>query len=99
MSKSNHELKRAGAPHAIAAWIFLAGALIAGIVGVFRTMSGGVDRPAAGGECFCLALLLALIAAVFALLGIHRQNAVLYDVIGPGYQGSHGSGDDDGGDV
>ena len=93
MSKRNDELKRAGAPHAIAAWIFLAAALIAGIVGISRMMSGGVDRTG-GADCFCLGVLLAVIAAVLALLGIHRQNAVLYDVIGPGYQGSHGSGDD-----
>jgi hypothetical protein len=81
------------------AWIFLAGSLVTGIVGLSRSMS--TDRPAGAGgiDCLCLfAVLLAVVAAVLALLGIHQQNVVLYDSIGTGYQGSHGSDDDSGGD-
>ena len=95
MSKAGDELKRAGSAHVLGAWLFLAAALIAGAFGIFRGMSGATAGTA---EC-CLGILFAVIAAVLALLGIHRQNTVLYDAIVPGYQGSHGSDDDSGGSV
>jgi hypothetical protein len=86
MSKNRHQLRKAGSAHIIGAWLFLAASLIAGILGVARLIPTGAD-------CVCLAILFAVIAAVLALLGIHQQNVVLYDEIGPGYQGSHGSPD------
>jgi hypothetical protein len=97
MNRTNRQLPKAGSAHIIAAWLFLAASLVAGIVGVYRMMSSGAAAvPAAGADCVCLGVLFAAIAAVLALLGIHQQNTVLYAaVVGPGYQGSHGSGDDD----
>lgn len=86
---------KAGAAHAIGAWIFLAAALVAGAIGLYRMMfSTGADRLAVGGDCLCVGVFFGIIAAVLALLGIHRQNTVLYSIVGPGYQGSHGSDDD-----
>jgi hypothetical protein len=92
MKRSNGQLQQAGSAHAIAAWLFLAASVVAGIVGVMRMY--GADRTAGGTDCLCLAILLAIIAAVLGVLGIHRQNAVLYDALGPTFQGSHGSGDE-----
>ena len=99
MKDSDRQLKKAGSAHVVAAWVFLAASGVAGIIGAMRMMSpAATDRAASGGDCLCVAVLLAVIAAVLALLGIHRQNTVLYDLVVPGFEGSHGSGDDsDGG--
>lgn len=98
MHRPNPRIKLAGSAHIIGAWLFLAGSIIAGIIGAMHMMSSGAtDRAAGGAEWCCLGLLLGVIAAVLALLGIHRQNTVLYDLIDPSFQGSHGSGDDSGG--
>jgi hypothetical protein len=98
MNKPNHRLKQAGSAHIIGAWLFLAAALVAGAIGGMRMMSSGaIDRAAGGADCLCVGVFFAVIAAVLALLGIHQQNTVLYDAIVPGYEGSHGSGDDSGG--
>lgn len=93
-----------GSGYIVAAWVSLVAAIVAGIFGVYRMMSPaatvGVDAANAamlahnGAECMCLAVLLALIAAVFAALGIHRQVTVMALAIGPSFQGSHGSDDD-----
>jgi hypothetical protein len=95
----------AGTAHITAAWVFLIGAIIAGIVGVYRMMSaGGTDAIAGaaanagmlaqqGAGCMCLGALLGIIAAVLALLGIHKQLTAMA-FVGPSFQGSHGSGDD-----
>lgn len=93
MNHTNRQLKQAGSAHVIGAWIFLVAALIAGGLGVMRMMPAG-PTAGTGADCVCLGALFAAIAAVLALLGIHRQNTVLYAVIVPGYQGSHGSDDD-----
>jgi hypothetical protein len=89
----------AGSAHIAGAWVFLIGAMIAGIFGVYRMMSpvAGTDAAnagllAQGACCMSLGVLLGIIAAVLALLGIHKQASVAY-AIGPTYQGSHGSDD------
>src|ERR1700759_3034165 len=99
MSRSNEELKKVGAAHIIGAWLFLAASVVTGILGVSRMMSGATDRAAGGAGCVCLAILFAVIAAVLALLGIHQQNVVLLESVGPGFHGSHGSGDGSGDDT
>ena len=84
----------AGTAQITGAWVFLIAAILAGIVGVYRMMSaGGGTAAAPGADCMCLGVLLGIIAAVLALLGVHKQLTVMASV-GPGYQGSHGSGDD-----
>jgi hypothetical protein len=81
-----------GSGYIIATWVFLAAAMIAGLVGVYRMTTAGAADSAAG--CMCLGGLLGIIAAVLALLGIHKQTSVALAYIGPSYQGSHGSDDD-----
>jgi hypothetical protein len=92
----------AGTAHIAGAWLFLAGAVVSGVVGAYRMMSSGAADRIAGGaaavaqpgaECLCLGALLGIIAAVLALLGIHKQLGVMA-FVGPSYQGSHGSGDE-----
>src|SRR4051812_20280238 len=97
----------AGSAHIVGAWLFLVGAIVSGIVGVYRMMSPGATDRVVGGDavnaamlaqhgagCMCLGVLLGIIAAILALLGIHRQLTVMALSTGPTYQGSHGSGDD-----
>ncbi|HEY4304960.1 MAG TPA: hypothetical protein VGM82_10865 [Gemmatimonadaceae bacterium] len=93
MNRTNRQLKQAGSAHVIGAWLFLIAALVAGGLGVMHMMPTGATAGT-GADCVCLGVLFAAIAAVLALLGIHRQNTVLYAAIVPAYQGSHGSGDD-----
>jgi hypothetical protein len=95
----------AGSAHIAAAWLFLAAAIISGIVGVYRMMSAGAATAGTdavnaailsqhGVACICLGVLLGVIAAVLALLGNHKQLGVIALYVGPSYQGSHGSDDD-----